>query len=222
MHDPCTFGPRVFWQKLCNIDIRKGNFSFIYIYINFCLSSWPCVRRLRAAVSLHFNWPFFFFFCGTCCESKRINKFQLMWIQSNASWKRILLAINTLAGGGNLYSLFFLFSKIKEEREMNPLVERGNPCETWIFINSCRSNDSFRSERFEELGISNGNISVFLLSKTFFFLFYFEREKKGKKMRKEEKEKKEKKHTPVKFVFFMIVRNYFLVVIYCIHLSHCG
>jgi hypothetical protein len=29
MHDPCTFGPRVFGQNCVNIDIRKGNLSFI-------------------------------------------------------------------------------------------------------------------------------------------------------------------------------------------------
>ena len=109
-------------------------------------------------------------------------------------------------------------TKIKEGREMNPLVERGNPCETWIFINSCRSNDSFRSERFEELGISNGNISVFSFIKILFFFWKKRKKEKGAERRK--REKKRKKHTPVKFIFFLVVKkNCFLVVIYCIHLS---
>ncbi len=85
---------------------------------------------------------------------------------------------------------------------MNPLVERGNPCETWIFINSCRSNDSFRSERFEELGISNGNISVFLLSKTFVFSFLFWKRKKGWKGAERRKREERKKAYTSQICFF--------------------
>lgn len=110
---------------------------------------------------------------------------------------------HTCWGRKSLFSFFFCFlNKNKRGREMNPLVERGNPCETWIFINSCRSNDSFRSERFEELGISNGNISVFLLSKTFVFSFLFWKRKKGWKGAERRKREERKKAYTSQICFF--------------------
>ena len=110
---------------------------------------------------------------------------------------------HTCWGRKSLFSFFFCFlNKNKRGREMNPLVERGNPCETWIFINSCRSNDSFRSERFEELGISNGNISVFLLSKTFVFSFLFWKRKKGWKGAERRKREEKKKAYTSQICFF--------------------
>jgi len=71
--------------------------------------------------------------------------------------------------------------------------------QTTRFVRSVLRNWGFQMEIF----------LFFFYQKHLFFLFYFEREKKDEKVRKEEKEKKEKKHTPVKFVFFMVVRNYF-------------
>jgi len=86
--------------------------------------------------------------------------------------------------------------------------------QTTRFVRSVLRNWGFQMEIF----------LLFLLSKTFFFSFFILKEKKRgkKKVRKEEKEKKEKAYTS-QICFLLVVRKItFLVVIYCIHLSHCG